>query len=94
MGPRPEDAPRLPGCLEAVLPHEEADAFDIGVDAAVAQAGMDFPVTLAHEGWVGEDFADGYEQVVVGYQWLGAALLERQRDAAVALSVNRGTRNP
>jgi hypothetical protein len=36
---------------------------------------MDLPVALAHEGWIGEDFADGNKQVVVGNQWLRAALL-------------------
>ncbi len=94
VGPGTEDPPGLPGCLEAVLPHEEADAFDIGVDPAVTQAGVDFSVTLAHEGRVGEDFADGEKQVVVGYQGLGAALLERRRIPTVPPGVDRGTGNP
>ena len=61
VGPRPKGPTRLTGRLEVVLPHEEADAFHIRAGAPVAQAGMDFPVTLAHEGRVGEDFADGDE---------------------------------
>ena len=35
MGPRPEDAPRLTGRLEIVLPHKESDPFYIGVDTPV-----------------------------------------------------------
>ena len=93
MGPRPEDAPRLTGRLEVVLSHQESDPFYIGVDTPVTQAGVDFPVTLAHEGRVGEHFADGDEQVTVGHQGLGAALLERHRTPALPLGVDRGTGN-
>ena len=80
VGPGAEDPPGLPGGLEAVLPHEESDAFDICVDAAVAQAGVDLPVALAHEGRVGEHLADGGEKVLVWHQGLGPALLERYGD--------------
>ena len=94
VGPRPKGPTRLAGRLEVVLPHEEADAFHIRAGAPVAQAGVDFPVTLAHEGRVGEDFADGEKQVAVGYQGLGAALLERHRIPTVPPGVDRGTGNP
>ena len=94
VGPWAEDAARLSGRLEAVLPHEKADAFYICVDPAVAQAGVDFPITLAHEGRIGEDVADGDEQVTVGHQGLGAALLERHRTSNTPLGIHRGTRNP
>ena len=94
MGPRPEDAPRLPRRLEVVLPHQKSDPFYIGVDTPVAQAGVDFPVALAHEGRIGEHFADGGEQVTVGHQGFGATLLEQLRTTIVPLGVDSGTRNP
>ena len=71
MGPWAENPPGLPGCLETVLPHEEADAFYICLDALVAQAGMDLPVTLAHEGRISPSIAGSQSRAAMGF---GAAL--------------------
>jgi hypothetical protein len=57
--------------LEAVGPHEPADALLRGPDALVAEAGPDLAVTLAMERRLGEDATDVADQFLVraGTEW-------------------------
>jgi hypothetical protein len=61
--------------LEAVLPHEPADALLRGPDALEAEPGPDLAVTLAMERRLGEDAPDVADEFLVrsGTEW--AALL-------------------
>ena len=70
------------------------DGLEGGMDAAVAQAGVDLPLAFAHEERIDEHLADGGEQIPVGHQSLGPALLVRHGKVTDPLGVDRGTRNP
>ena len=46
VGSWSEHALRLPWRLKAILTHEQPDALAVGVNAAIAEAGMNLPIAL------------------------------------------------
>ncbi len=87
---RAEVAPWLPRGLEAVLPHEQADPLDVGVDPAIAQASVDLPVALAHERRICEHLADGGEQFVIGHEGFRPRLATRSTFHRRPLGIDGG----
>ena len=84
----------LPRRLKAVLTHEQPYTLAVGVNAAIAEAGMNLPIALPHERWVREHRADGAQEISVGHEWLGTRLGDWNRDLLLRpLGIDRGTGN-
>jgi hypothetical protein len=63
VGSWSEHTPKLPWRLKSVLTHEQPDALAVGVNAAIAEAGMNLPIALPHERRVREHHADGIQEI-------------------------------